>query len=675
MPQVAAIEPGQQFLSYIRQRGASLRANDRPTKSLAEWQQRKEELRKRLLESWGGFPAEKCDLAPKKLGELKRDGYRVEKLIFQTRPGIWMTANAYVPDGDGKRPAVLAVHGHWRGAKQDPVVQARNIGLVKHGFFVLGVDAFGAGERGLSKNLGEYHGSMVGATLWPIGLPLSGLQVYENMRAVDYLQSRPEVDPARIGITGASGGGNQTMYAGAFDERFGCVVPVCSVGTYQSYLGAACCLCEVVPNAITYTEESGLLAMVAPRGLMVINATKDGFQFSVGEAAKSIADAKLVFRLFDKEQNIRHAIFESPHDYNQQMREAMYGWMTLHLKGQGNGDPLPDPPIKTEDPEELRCFPDHSRPDDWVTIPKFAGAEGRRLVAALNDDRPSHAQEWESDADGMRRRLASLILREPPPRSATDPLVEPVPGADKQLSWTVETEPGIFITATHHVGSLIPRRLAVVLDLDGAEAASQHPLVTEFRKVNWDVMLPDLRATGRYAVAGDKIGAAPDHNSAEWATWTGRPLLGQWVWDVQRLLDAVIVKQPEIAKDVTVIGFGSAGVVAIAAGIFDDTVDHVVTVDSLASFVTDVPYDKQRLGVLAPGILRHVGDIPHLAAILAPRRVIISNPVAGDGQELADDAVLPAYTFTKQVYAMHKADRRLSILGTNEPSQIVRLLR
>ena len=144
-----------------------------------------------------------------------------------------MTANAYVPQLPGKLPAILNVHGHWAGAKQDRVVQSRCIAAAKLGYFVLAVDAFGAGERGLGKNLGEYHGEMVAATLFPVGLPLSGLQVYENMRAVDYLSTRPEVDPGRIGITGASGGGNQTMYAGAFDERFKCVVPTCSVGNYQ----------------------------------------------------------------------------------------------------------------------------------------------------------------------------------------------------------------------------------------------------------------------------------------------------------------------------------------------------------------------------------------------------------------------------------------------------------
>ena len=100
--------------------------------------------------------------------------------------------------------------GGNKGAKQDPVVQSRCIGAAKLGFVVLCVDAFGAGERGVGTALGEYHGEMTAATLLLLGTPLSGMQVYENMRAVDYLLTRPEVDGDKIGITGASGGGNQT---------------------------------------------------------------------------------------------------------------------------------------------------------------------------------------------------------------------------------------------------------------------------------------------------------------------------------------------------------------------------------------------------------------------------------------------------------------------------------
>src|SRR5207248_2597156 len=160
---------------------------------------------------------------------------------------------------------------------------------------------------------GTYHGALYGSTLWPIGQTLLGMQVYDNRRAVDYLLTRREVDGDRIGITGASGGGNQTMYAGALDERLKAVVPVCSVGSYQAYLHAACCVCEVLPGALRFAEEGDVLALVAPRALLVVNATKDAFQFSVGEAAKSVARARHVFQLYDAEDRVAHPTFESPH--------------------------------------------------------------------------------------------------------------------------------------------------------------------------------------------------------------------------------------------------------------------------------------------------------------------------------------------------------------------------
>src|SRR5262245_45816918 len=254
-----------------------------------------------MLAAMGPVPPTPAPLEPKTLGSLKRAGYRIEKVVFQSRPGVWVTANAYVPEAAGKRPAVLVVHGHWAGARRDPVVQARCLGLVRLGFFVLAVDAFGSGERYHEPARGTYHGALYGSALWPAGLTLLGVQVYDNRRAVDYLLTRPEVDGSKLGITGASGGGNQSMYAGALDERLAAVVPVCSVGTYRAYLRAACCVCEVLPGALRFTEEGDVLGLVAPRALLVINATKDAFQFSVGEAKKSLERAKAIFKLYGKD--------------------------------------------------------------------------------------------------------------------------------------------------------------------------------------------------------------------------------------------------------------------------------------------------------------------------------------------------------------------------------------
>ena len=119
MSLVSAADPvpdqGKEFLAFIKSQGAALRANDHPPADANEWQQRQTKLRENLLKAWGGFPETPCELAPRKLGEIQRDGYRIEKLLFQTRTGVWMTANAYVPDKakTEKVPAILHVHGHW----------------------------------------------------------------------------------------------------------------------------------------------------------------------------------------------------------------------------------------------------------------------------------------------------------------------------------------------------------------------------------------------------------------------------------------------------------------------------------------------------------------------------------------------------------------------------------
>ncbi|NUQ65926.1 MAG: acetylxylan esterase, partial [Pirellulales bacterium] len=575
------------LLDFLRRQAAELRKQDRPPATLAQWESQREALRKKLQAAWGEFPETPCPLEPQVIGTLPRDGYRVEKIVFQTRPGIRMTANAYVPNRAEKVPAVLCVHGHWRGAKQDPVVQSRCIGLAKLGFFVLVVDAFGAGERALGKALGEYHGEMVAATLLPVGLPLSGLQVYENMRAVDYLLSRPEVDGRRIGITGASGGGNQTMYAGAWDDRFSAVAPVCSVGNYQAYLGVACCMCEVVPDVLQFTEEWGVLAMTAPRALMVVNATRDGIQFSVGEARKSLESVRPVFALYDREDSLKHAIFESPHDYNRAMREAMYGWMTRFLNASGDAEPVPEPEFKTEDPEALRCFPGESRPDDFITIPRFAAAEARKLLGKR--PAPADPAEWRAQRAALAQGLSKRLFGEDRPLPAGK-VHAAVNAAGTGRTIRFQPEPGIVLTANQR-SSGSTKRLAIVLDLDGEEKAAAGSLAASLGNRGWSVLTLDLRGTGKLAYAHDKIGRAPDHNTAEWSLLLGRPLLGQWVIDVRRLLDAVQENDGALPEEILVAGAGPAGLVAVASAALDPRITQAAASGTLASYVSEEPYE------------------------------------------------------------------------------------
>lgn len=662
------------FPEFVREYARARRADDKPPATLADWDMQRQQLRRKLIAAWGGFPLEKCPLEPKVLGELKRDGYRVEKVVFQTRPGVFMTANAYIPDGKGPFPAILQVHGHWKGAKQDPVVQSRCIGAVKHGFFVLCVDAFGAGERGLSKNLGEYHGEMVGATLFPVGLALSGLQVYENMRAIDYIQSRSEVDGTKIGVTGASGGGNQTMYIGAMDERLSAVVPVCSVGNYQVYLKAACCMCEVVPGALGFTEEAGVLSLVAPRGLMIVSATKDGIQFSVAEAQKSIAATKPVFELYGKADNLRHAIFESPHDYNKDMREAMYGWMTLHLKGKGDGSPLPDPKIETEKPEDLRCYPGESRPEDYVTVPKFAAAAGRAILAGRTA--PEYGEKWEAESLGMRHALERDVLGGIPKRGdvkASLSAAAESKNADGRTAATLSFQPeaGVPAIAALDLQAKSPG-VAIVLDLDKGAAAIEEPVAKELRAKGWSVVAAELRGTATSAMKGDGYSRAPDHNSAEWSMWVGRPLLGQWTVDVIRLLDALAETKSTEGKPVTVVGIGPAGIVALCAAALDKRISQAVCVKTLATYVTESPYVGQRMGILAPHIVKKVGDVGHLAALVAPRKVVFAGGVNGDGTP--SEKVTPSFAVAEAVFKLQKAPRGLTLTNETAPAKLIEML-
>jgi dienelactone hydrolase len=659
------------FDLFVQAQGDALRRGDKSPASLESWEKRRLELRAAMFAAMGPGPEKASALEPKIIGILKRTGYRIEKLIFQSRPDVWVTATAYVPEpAEGKRPAVLVVHGHWAGARRDPVVQARCLGLVKLGFFVLAVDAFGAGERFTAPALGAYHGALYGSTLWPAGHTLLGMQVYDNRRAVDYLQTRPEVNGKMLGITGASGGGNQTMYAGALDDRFQAVVPVCSVGNYRAYLRAASCVCEVLPGALRFTEEGDVLGLTAPRALMVINATKDAYQFSIAEARKSLARARGIFKLYQLENKVKHVTFESPHAYNQPMRETMYGWMTRWLKNEGPGKPIPEPKHEIEKPEDLSCFPDKVRPKGFLFPPSFAARAGRALVAKAHGTLPAHVEDWESTAVFMRSELRKHVFGDFPKAPKPDAKLGPTAALNGILTTpiTLSPEPHLPLHALVRVKEKKGRVPAcVLLHLDGKEEALKHPLAAALLEKGYSVIAPDLRATGTTRPERDTIAGAPDHNSAEHALWIGRPLLGQWVFDVSCLLDWMALQPGLDKKQFSIAGIGQAGIVALCAGgLLDGRITSVTSIGAPVTYITEEAYGPgTRMGLLAPGILG-VGDIPHLAALNAPRKLVIAEGVTPQGKKLSEKEMTTAFGFTQLIYKLHKAGEKLRVVEKTE---------
>ena len=200
-------------------------------------------------------------------------------------------------------------------------------------------------------------------------------------------------------------------------------------------------------------------------------------------------------------------------------------------------------------------------------------------------------------------------------------------------------------------------------------------MAAELRKTGWSLVTLDLRATGRLAVRSDKVGHAPDHNSAEWGLWIGRPLLGQWVYDVRRLLDALEAAGDARPRETFLVGLGPGGLVALAAAATDPRVSRVAAVGAMASYVSDEPYRGQRLGVIVPGVLRDVGDVSHLAALVAPRRVVIAGGVSGGGKGLDAARLRNEYGPAARAFGLLGSRDSIQLLDATDATDIVKALR
>jgi dienelactone hydrolase len=673
------------YAKFIREQARSRLGPVVIPATLKGWDERLERARAGLNKSFGRMPEAPCPLDPEVLGTLSRPGYAIERLTFQSRPGVRVTANLYRPDPVHERlPAVLSVHGHWSWARMDPHVQPRCIGLAKLGYVVLSVDAFGAGERAIEPAPGTYHGALVGASLWPVGTPLLGLQVYDNRRAVDYLVSRPEVDAGKLAITGASGGGNQTLYAGATDTRLAAVVPVCGVGTYETYLTTACCVCEVNIGGATYATTGDVLALIAPRALLVVSATRDAVQFSVGEASKSVAHARERFRLLGQEAKIRHTAIDSGHDFNQPMRESMYGWLEKWLRGRGDGGPVSEPEVKVEEIETLRCFPAGTpRPKTVVTIPEWVYRQGTARLAALANA-PDHIEQWNADAERMRSRLREQILGGFP---QSTPLQARRSGTPERVSVSIETERDVVSQ-----GVLIGTRrqspgTAIIVWSENDQRYPHHngdqrrlqDTSATWQKAGFAV----LETTCRTLPNLNPIGEVPDHTVAEWGLWVGRPLLGQWVWDIIRWLDFLDEARSPTARPgletahperpFVLIGLGTMSFPALLAAGLDKRVSGVACENGFFSFVnaTTMPWGIP-MGALAPNILE-VGDVGHFAALVAPRPLVYTRALdtVGQGSDETRRPAQSAFAFTRTIYELMGAEDRLKL---SEPADLRAML-
>jgi len=338
--------------------------------SRSDWESRSETYRQQLQHMLGLDPLpERSALNPVITGRLERGDIVVENLHIQSRPGLYVTGNLFRPKAvNEKLPAILYVCGHGRMVKDGvsygnkTSYQHHGAWFARNGYVCLIIDTIQLGEL-----QGKHHGTYKYQMWWwnTRGYTPAGVETWNGMRAIDYLQSRPEVDGERIGITGRSGGGAYSWWIAALDKRVKCAVPVAGITSLKNHVVDGCieghCDCMYMVNSHRW-DFAQVAALVAPRPVLISNTDKDGI-FPLDGVVDVYGKTRRIYRLLDAENHIGLHITEGPHRDSQELRIHAFRWMNRWLKQ--DDSPVTIPAEKLFTPEELKVF--DTLPEDEIT--------------------------------------------------------------------------------------------------------------------------------------------------------------------------------------------------------------------------------------------------------------------------------------------------------------------
>ena len=368
---------------------------------LPAWLGRADWMRTHILVSNGLWPMpEKTPLNPIITDIADEDGYRVQTITLETYPGFYLTGTLFLPPGNGPFPAILSPHGHWSEGRFENIERAsipgRALNFAKRGFAVFSYSMIGYNENA---DLFPHRFDAPEYQLW--GFSVMGLQLWNSIRALDYISSRPEVDPNRIGMTGASGGGTQTFMLTAIDDRIKAAAPVNMISAH--FQGG--CICENAPLLRHSLNNVEIGALAAPRPLLLVSTSGD---WTVNTPDKEFPAIQQVYTLFDEADQVEYAHFNYPHNYNKDTRETVYAWFErqMGIKGNGKQEPpftlpssvtepaqLPAPPESEEDlfgTFKSDAFHQHmaDTPDSWTTLAGYRETYGTTLGHIFHMDAP-----------------------------------------------------------------------------------------------------------------------------------------------------------------------------------------------------------------------------------------------------------------------------------------------
>ena len=574
------------------------------------WTSYRKNLRKKMWDLLGVRYDKTLPLDLKFHNTLVHENVTLKAVTYQTRPGVYTTATIYYPEGKGPFPGVVNMHGHWMQGRLAARVQSRGFTLAKKGYVVISVDTFGAGERSTIHTKFEHHGRTLGSNFFNLGETLMGCQVVDNMRAVDVLCALPEVDRKNIGATGASGGGNQTMYLAAMDDRIKAAVPVCSVGSYESYLYEPNCCCETLPGGLQLTELAGVLALAAPRAMLICTGLYDVKTFSPQEMLRSYDAALEVYKNLGAWEKFTYRIFNHGHAYRPLVRESMLGFFELHLKDKGHGLPIAEEAFTTLPEEKLLAFEPGKRPDEICSIPVYLQRQGKALCDALYAKNSFDKEQEKKKLFNVLKISSSLKI------SSFTELAAENSWRRFQLEFNDNT-----------VLPLVVREQNQELHLFTHTGGKMQVPTSDWNNENSAALL-DLSFTGELAPEPPER-VMQFHQTARRYMWLGKTLIGGWTGELIAAVDFAAKIFP--GKKIILHGYKETAVASLFASVFSDKIAKVVMTDAPASYVFCAQSDFFGMALFIPGFLKW-GDVP-LACALSNAELEWITPRNQDGSE------------------------------------------
>jgi hypothetical protein len=572
-----------------------------PPSDRKTWEARARRLRAQILFSAGLWPMpEKTPLKPLVTGRIEGPDYVIENVAIETLPGFYLCGNLYRPKGKkGPFPAIANPHGHWATGRLEmqsdvpkaapppaPPADGRGnlvaigVNLARQGFVVFAYDMTGYNDTNQVDH--KFAGDL---RHWLWGVSLMGLQLWNSIRAVDYLQSLPDVDKKRIGVTGASGGGTQTFLLCAVDDRVKAAVPVNMVSADMQ----GGCLCENGPGLRVGTDNVEIAALMAPKPLLLVSCT--------GDWTKNVPHAewpaiRKVYDLYGAGDKTAVAQFNYGHNYNIESREAMYAWFGKWLLNDPNPEHFREKPFEV-DTKAMRVWNErHPMPTDALKEPQLTQALIARSEKQL-------ASLWPKDAAGLKRFQATMR-----PALQHSLSLGPLPPEAGLAASSISVERSVLIVGSGQDEKTT--RMESVFREKGLKVSTLVlPSLDSTRERLWDKFFSCYNQTE----LGDRVAGVLD--------------------ELTRLQ-----AMPNMVR-VDLIGVGPAGIWALLARALSSGEGR--TVVDCAGFASGDD-DAYINALYAPG-LRRAGDVRAAAVLCAPGPLCLFNT----GDAFQTDAIAAAY--------------------------------